>query len=208
MKAIKQNLVHEKLAVRIPTAIVLYLALFFGSAILSYFLLPEGLLRNKNPLQNWEVSNSLLVGALQIFSYNLLSVLVILCANLFANAGQQDGIYLPYGYIGLAVLYTLNGITLGTWSFSVEREWIPLADRLLQTFNLAQRAGLWEMLGQLLIACATAGIAIVKVNGKDVSSRKLREVRLSGIEKGALALGVCLMLAGALIESNAILQRL
>jgi UPF0716 family protein affecting phage T7 exclusion len=78
----------------------------------------------------------------------------------------------------------------------------------LQTFNLAQRAGLWEMLGQLLIACATAGIAIVKVNGKDVSSRKLREVRLSGNEKGALALGVCLMLAGALIESNAILQRL
>lgn len=48
------------------------MALTLAAACLSWPLLPEGLLKNANPLWNWAVSSRPLVGGLQIFGFNLI----------------------------------------------------------------------------------------------------------------------------------------
>lgn len=66
------------------------MALTLAAACLSWPLLPEGLLKNANPLWNWAVSSRPLVGGLQIFGFNLIFACVLVGANLFAR-GPQGG---------------------------------------------------------------------------------------------------------------------
>ena len=58
------------------------MALTLAAACLSWPLLPEGLLKNANPLWNWAVSSRPLVGGLQIFGFNLIFACVLVGANL------------------------------------------------------------------------------------------------------------------------------
>jgi hypothetical protein len=97
-------------------------------------------------------------------------------------------------------------VVLGTWSFSMAGPAVPLWDRVLRTFDLAHRAGLWEMTGQMLIACAAARIALIRTSGKTTVTRSLRAVRLTRAEGLTLVSGLALMLAGAFVESRAILS--
>jgi len=113
MIKIKQNLVNKKLSVRVATAIVLYFILFFVLTILSHYLLPTEFLMSKNSVIDWETSNNLFTSTLQIFTYNLISVFVILFANLFAFSNKNK-VFIPYGYLCLGVQFALNSITLGT----------------------------------------------------------------------------------------------
>lgn len=204
MIKIKQNLVNKKLSVRVATAIVLYFILFFVLTILSHYLLPTEYLMSKNSVIDWETSNNLFTSTLQIFTYNLISVFVILFANLFAFSNKNNG-FIPYGYLCLGVQFALNSITLGTWSFTVASIAPDLLDRLLRIFDIFHRSGLWEMLGQLLIMCATARIAIVKTNGKETVSKSIKEIRLRKTEIFLVAFGLCLMFVGAFVESYSII---
>jgi len=175
-----------------------------GVMILSYYLLPEGLLKNKHPLQNWETSDGNLVLTLQIFFYNMLSVLVIILGSLFGQKKEGETNYFSYGYLAFFALICMNGIVLGTWSFSVESVPVPLVGRITRTFDLIHRAGLWEMTGQLLITCSTAHIATVLTSGKKTTTRKIRDIRLTGPEKIVFMTGLVFMLIGAAVESIAI----
>jgi hypothetical protein len=204
MRSIKEKLTSDDVRVRVGTAALLFLILFFGLTIISYFLLPQGILKNKNPLQQWETSPHTLVLVLQIFFYNLLSVLVILIGNLFGSKRESESRYFPTGYTAFFLLICINGIVLGTWSFSVESEAVPLLDRLLRTFDLVHRAGLWEMAGQLFAVTATARIAIVRTSGRETLTGKFGDIRLRKPEKIILALGIAFILVGALVESIAI----
>jgi len=204
MKSIKEKLTSNDLRVRVGTAALLFLVLFFGLTIISYFLLPQGILKNKNPLQQWETSPHTPVLVLQIFFYNLLSVLVILAGNLFASKKESESWYFPTGYLAFFSLLCVNGIVLGTWSFSVECAAVPLLDRILRTFDLVHRAGLWEMTGQLFAVTSTARIAIVRTSGRETLTRKFSDIRLQKSEKIILALGIVFILVGALVESIAI----
>jgi hypothetical protein len=172
--------------------------------IISYLLLPEGLLKNKNPLQRWETSSNTVILTMQIFFYNMLSVLVIFLGSLFGQKKEQDKNYLSVGYITFFGMICINAIVVGTWSFSVESEAVPLLHRITRTFDLVHRAGLWEMTGQLLITCSLAHIATVLTSGKITTTKKFREIHLSRSEKYALAMGFILMLIGAIVESIAI----
>lgn len=183
---------------------LLLLILFFGVMIISYLLLPEGLLKNKNPLQSWETSGNTVIFTMQIFFYNMLSVLVIFLGSLFGQKKEQDKNYLSVGYIAFFGMICINAIVLGTWSFSVESEAVPLLNRITRTFDLFHRAGLWEMTGQLLITCSLAHIATVLTSGKNTITRKIREINLSRSEKLLLVLGFALMMIGAVVESIAI----
>ncbi len=196
----------ESLRDRVFFAFLLFLTLFFGVMFLSHFLLPEGLLKNKNPLQQWEESRDALVLTIQIFSYNMLSVLFILLGSLFGNKKDSEEHYFSIGYVAFFTQIALNGVVLGTWSFSMAGPAAPLLDRVLRTFDLAHRAGLWEMMGQMLIACAAARVAPVRTSGKTTVTRSLRHVRLTRAEGRTLVLGLILMLAGAFVESRAILS--
>lgn len=206
IRYVRAKLGGESLRDRVFFAFVLFLILFFGMMVLSHFLLPEGVLRNSNPLQQWEESGDVIVLTFQIFSYNMLSVLFILLGSLFGGKKEAEERYFSVGYVAFFTQIALNGIVLGTWSFSMAGPAVPLIERVTGTFDLAHRAGLWEMMGQMLIACAAARIAIVRTSGKATVTRSLREIRLTRFEGLTFAAGLVLMLAGAFVESRAILS--
>lgn len=201
---------HDKLGStafkeRIIWVLILFFALFFGSVVLSYYLLPEGILRAKNPLQSWQTSKNMCISTFQIFGFNLLSVLMILFASLFGRKKPCHKNYLSVGYTAFFALICLNGVTLGTWSFSVISTPVPLLGRFLRTFDLLHRAGLWEMLGQLFITCSVANIGIVLTDGKDTITKNVKDIRFLKSEKFGMAFGLVLMIIGAAVESMSII---
>lgn len=196
----------EKVFIRILTTYLCFLIVFNLVAVVSYYLLPAGLLRNKNPLHSWDTSPDMLVSTLQIFFYNLLSVIALVLANLFAIRNKKSNYYMPLGYTCFFVMICINAIILGTWSFSVVTDPVPLADRILRTFDLCHRAGLWEMSGQLFILCATTKISVILTSGNERNSRHIRTLKLSKPEIACIAVGILLMLTGAFIESYSIIN--
>lgn len=195
----------DSIASRITTTYMCFLIIFFTVTIVSYYLLPEGLLRGKHPLQNWDTSPNLMVSTMQIFSYNLLSVVVIILANIFSTRKTKADYFMPLGYLGFFAMITINAVVLGTWSFSVASDPVPLMARLIGTFDLLHRAGLWEISGQLFILCATAKISLIITEGKETIVKSYKTIRLSKPEIIILCTGLLLMLSGALIESYSII---
>lgn len=203
------NFFHEKLSSnrlkqRMLYSVLVFSIIFFGVTVIGYFFLPEGLIKNKNPLQNWETSSNRIILTLQIFFYNMLSVLVIILGSFFGKKEESQVNYLSIGYLALFTQFCINGVVLGTWSFSMGGEAIPLVNRIFRTFDLAHRAGIWEMMGQLFITCAVAHIATILTSGKKTITRKIRDIHLTRAEKIVLMIGFTLMLVGAIVESVAI----
>lgn len=201
--------IHDKLGSsnvkeRILWSVFIFFVVFFTVTVMSYYLLPQELLKGTHPLQNWDTSQNIFVCTMQIFWFNSISAIVMIAANLFSQKKGYHKNYIAIGYIAFFALISFNAVVLGTWSFSVESTPVPLCGRVLRTFDLAHRAGLWEMLGQLLIVSATAPIGIVITNGKETTTRSLRSVRLSKAEWWVLISGIVLMLTGAIVESIAI----
>lgn len=203
---VRGKLSSGRLVDRIGSALLLFLVLFFTMVILSYYILPEQLLKNKNPMQNWEADGNSIILTLQIFFYNMLSVGVIFIGSLFGQKKESHANYLSIGYLAFFVQICINGVVLGTWSFSMgDTASAPaLISRILGTFDVVHRAGIWEMMGQMLITCALARIAIIRSNGKQTTTRKFKEIHLTRSEKLVLLLGFVMMLTGAIIESIAI----
>lgn len=204
MNYIRKKLSSPFLKERAIFTTILFFVLFFTVVILSYFFLPEGFLKSKNPLQNWETSGNTFILTLQIFFYNMLSVMIIVLGSLFGKKKDSEKNYLSTGYLAFFTLICINGIVLGTWSFSSAGEAVPLLSRITHTFNLTRRAGLWEMMGQLLITCAIAHVATILTSGKNTVTRKIKDIRITNPEKLLLAAGFVLMFIGAVIESIAI----
>jgi membrane protein implicated in regulation of membrane protease activity len=202
----RRNLASENVYLRIATTCFLFVVIFFTITTISYFLLPEGILRSKNPAQNWDTSDNLLVSTLQIFLFNQLSVVMILIGNTFSSRKNSEQNYLPIGYLAFFTQILINAVTLGTWSFSVVTEAVPLLDRIMGTFDILHKGGLWEMSGQLLILCATAKISIIMTDGNKTSVRSWKEVILSKQEVFIFFGGLLIMLTGAFIESFSIMS--
>mgnify|MGYP000852397332 FL=1 len=204
MIVVRNKLCSSDLRTRIQITFLIFIILFFGVTVFAYYLLPEGLLKNKNPLQNWEASGNAIISAIQIFLYNSMSIMVIFLGSLFGRKKESETQYLSLGYQAFFTLITINAIVLGTWSFSVESESLPLITRLLRTFDLLHRAGLWEMSGQLLFTCSLAQSAIVLTNGKNTTTGKIKDIHLIRSERIAIVVGILFLLVGALVESTAI----
>ena len=199
------GLAGPSLGRRVLTAGLLVLGWFVLVTLASGWLLPEGVLRGRAPGQGWEGSGDVLVLALQILAYNLISVVVIAGASFFATAYRwTDGRYLSVGYLVLAVQVTLNAVVLGTWSFSTSLAAPPLGERLLGMLDLTQRSGLWEMAGQVLVASALARMATVRTHAGTTTTRPWSQARPSRAEVGVVALGLALMALGAAIEAFAL----
>lgn len=177
----------------------------FGVTILSFYLLPEGFLLRKNGISDFKTSENLFLCAVQIFLYNMLSVSFIFFGSAFARKKEGEKAYRSYGQVGFFVFILLNAVTLGTWSFTVNTNSVPLAERLLRTFDIVHNAGLLEMYGQLLITSALATKHLVMTEGRKTSTRKIQEIPISKSEILTLIAGFLLMFAGALVESHAII---
>lgn len=214
MSALRDRLTSSRLRHRVMAAAAMTFVLFHTAVIVSYLLLPEGALRGRQPLQGWQESPEPALLAVQIFCFNLVSVLLIALASLFARARPGRSGYLSVGYLVFFVLVGVNGVVLGTWSFSSAGAPVPLPERLLGTFDLVHRAGLWEMAGQLLISCALAHSWLVRTvsaprsarqrTDRQTTTRRLREIRPPRAERLAVGAGLLLMALGAVIESHAI----
>lgn len=204
LKYFRGKLSSDSIKERLLFTFLLFLILFFGVVIISYLFLPEGFLKNKNPLQNWRTSSNTFILTLQIFFYNMLSVLVIICSSLFGKKKEVETSYLSVGYLTFFTLIFINGIVLGTWSFSMGSAAVPLLFRIARTFDLAHRAGLWEMMGQMLITCAVAHLSLIFTSDKNTVTRKTKDIHLKKSEKIVLIVGFALMLIGAIVESIAI----
>ena len=136
MNYLREKLSSNNLKDRVIWSVILFLILFFGIVVISYFIFPEGLLKNKNILQSWKSSDNVLILTLQIFFYNLISVLIIFLASLFSKKNKGNQNYLSIGYTVFFTLISINAIVLGTWSFSVESIAAPLFERIINIFDV------------------------------------------------------------------------
>ena len=135
-----------------------------------------------------------------------MSVVVILFANTLSWRRNKEDCFMPLGYLAFFAQITINAVVLGTWSFSVATDAVPLLYRLIGTFDILHRAGLWEMSGQLFILCATTKISLIICDGKETIKKNWRTIKLSKQEIIVIGIGLTLMLIGALIESYAIIN--
>ena len=203
---IKRNLTSDDVFLRIITTYICFLLVFFSVTIVSYYLLPQGLMLNKNPLKNWDTSPNLIISSLQILAFNLLSVVVILFGNTFLVRRNKSQYFVPLGYLAFFAGIIINAVVLGTWSFSAVTDAIPLISRLIGTFDIFKRAGLWEMSGQIFILCSTVNISLIITDGKETSTKNWKTIKLTKKEIIVFSVGLILMLLGALIESYAIIN--
>lgn len=201
---VKEGLVSERVSVRILWLTLVFVIVFFGTVILSFYLLPEGLLLRKNTVTDFQTSENVLLCAAQIFFFNMLSVAYIFLGSAFARKREGESAYRSYGQIGFLVFVLLDAVTLGTWSFTANPNAVPLLDRMVRTFDVVHNAGLLALFGQLLITSALATKYLVMTEGKTTTARSIREIRINKAEFAALVGGFALLAAGALVESRAI----
>jgi len=204
IKFIRKKLYSGNVWSRIAMLICIFCFAFFGVTIISYYLLPKGFLSNQSNMKDFETSTSLLVCTLQIFFFNMISVLCILVASIFSR--KKGEIYVSSGYYCFVLFVIINAITLGTGSFSEAVVDVALFERIISMFHITKHAGLVEMLGQVLIACSLANKSLVMTDGKQTTTRKLKEINYTKTEIAVFAIGLIIMFLGALIESNTIIK--
>lgn len=204
IKFIRKKLYSDNVWSRIAMLICIFCFVFFGVTIISYYLLPKGFLSNQSNMKDFETSTSLLVCTLQIFFFNMISVLCILVASIFSS--KKGEIYVSSGYYCFLLFVIINAITLGTGSFSEVVVDVALFERIISMFHITKHAGLVEMLGQVLIACSMANKSLVMTDGKQTTTRKLKEINYTKTEIAVFAFGLIIMFLGALIESNTIIK--
>ena len=202
---IREKLTSDKLFERIITLTIIFLLVFFGVTILSYYLLPEGFLLNKNNGTNFNSSTNIIICTLQIFAWNMISVVAIFIGSLFSKKNNDQQQYLSLSYFVFIVLILLSAITLGTWSFSFKTESVPLLERIISMFNITERAGLVELYGMLLITCSLANKSLVMSIKNKTITKKMKDIKWNKKEIICAICGMLLMLIAAFIESKSII---
>jgi len=202
---IRKKLTSDKLFERIITLTIIFLLVFFGVTILSYYLLPEGFLLNKNNGTNFNTSTNIIICTLQIFAWNMISVVAIFIGSLFSKKNNDQQQYLSLSYFVFIVLILLSAITLGTWSFSFKTESVPLLERIISMFNITERAGLVELYGMLLITCSLANKSLVMSIKNKTITKKMKDIKWNKKEIICAICGMLLMLIAAFIESKSII---
>ena len=202
---IRKKLASDKLFERISTLTIIFLLVFFGVTILSYYLLPEGILLNKNNGTDFNTSTNIIICTLQIFAWNMISVVAIFIGSLFSKKNNDQQQYLSLSYFVFIVLILFSAITLGTWSFSFKTESVPLLERIISMFNITERAGLVELYGMLLITCSLANKSLVMSIKNKTITKKMKDIKWNKKEIICAVCGMLLMLIAAFIESKSII---
>ena len=88
-KKIIDGTVDDNIYKRIGWMYLSFFLIYIPIIILSYFLLPDGILRGKHPIVSaLELSPNLWVSTLQIFGYNLVPTSLIIGASLIAQTSR------------------------------------------------------------------------------------------------------------------------
>lgn len=210
MKALQRivnGVTDDSVYKRIGWMCVSFFALFVPTTALSFYLLPEEILRGRHPIiSRLAFSPNLWVSTLQIFGYNLIPTALIMGANLLAQQSRvSKERYVPVGYTAFWGLTVLFAVVLGTWSFEVTAAAPPLHRRLLRILDVSHHSGLLEFFAYLLAAVTSFRFTLWYSDRKRiVASRTWQEVSLTSLEKALLILAFLLLLCAALVESYAI----
>lgn len=191
---------------RFVSMYLMFFLVFYSMVVISQLILPEGILRGRNTGNLFETSTNIWLSSLQIFSWNMLSIIVLMIANLFAYRSDEREPYVSYGFMSMIVWAIIDGVTLGTNSFGIHRENTELLVKLLGTFDLLHRAGMWELTGLVCIASVFQQKSIVLTTKKITTVKKFRELNYTKADLCFLILGLTLMIIGAIIESLGIIQ--
>jgi hypothetical protein len=152
----KRLLCHDSLYVRFLALFGLGLVLFTLAWTLSYYLMPEGVLRGRTGsamLAGDEAAGSFIAEWLRIVALNLLAGSLIVLANrIYRFRGY------PLGYIIPLAWLTTYAICLGTNSFSIQ-----LPERMAPSLAVFGRTGLYEIAAFTLVAAATYSINLYDV---------------------------------------------
>jgi len=209
LKAVVNGVTDEGVGTRIGWMALTFFAIYVPVTIVSFYLLPEGVLRGKHPIiSRLHFSPTVWVCALQIFAYNLVPTGLIVTGNLLA---QQSRLvkhrYVPIGYTAFWGLTALFAVITGSWSFDVVATAPPLLERFTRLLDISRRAGLLEFSAYLLAATASFGLTLWYSDGKTiVATRGWRDVSLTRTEAGLLMLALILLLCAACVESHAIAE--
>ena len=148
----KRLLCHEAWPVRSLSLLGLITVLFVVTWTLSYYLLPEGILRGRSGaavLAGEEAASSFALEFLRIAAINLVMMGVVIFANRLLRVYGY-----PLGYL-LPVIWSMTyAVTLGTNSFS-----IPLPEPMAPSLQVLGRSGPYEIAAYVLAATATYGVS-------------------------------------------------
>jgi hypothetical protein len=154
LASIKNWLNNDNVLVRLITLWLICALLFTLSWTVSYYLLPEGILRGKLLAGRLPIETDRMITTfLRIFSFNLfVAGGLIVFANLF-QVGDT-----PLGYLVVCSHSIIYGILLGTNSFG-----IPAPDRFAPSLStLLSRSGIFEISAYIAIASATRRLVILR----------------------------------------------
>jgi hypothetical protein len=156
----KRPLLHSKLPVRFLSLYVLSTAIFLMAWTMSYYTLPEGILRGRTGAQllaGNEPADSFLLEWLRIAAINLAAgTLFVIGPNLLRSHGYPMGYATPLAW---AILY---GIYLGTNSFT-----FPLPEgRMPPSLAVLLRSGPYEIAAYVLAAVSTYSLPRFELKGR------------------------------------------
>lgn len=178
---LRRYLMHEKLIIRFAALLVVVLLLFFGSWTLSYFFLPEGLLRGQNIAQVLAgddlAGNSVWLEWLRIFLINLGAMVILIIAPNYLRTEKDYTL----GYNTLSLLTIYLGIVIGTNSFSIAME-----GRMAPSIEILGGSGLYEIIAYVLGAAATATMSKYRLVGTwpKQTIEKIKEPRTKAEMRG------------------------
>jgi hypothetical protein len=135
----------------------------------------------------------------------MISVLAIIIGSLFSKRNNEKQNYLSLSYYVFFIVISMAAITLGTWSFTVTTESVPLIDRIISMFNITKRAGLIELYGTLLITCSLSNKALVMTTKNKTVTRKIKDIKWNKNEIICAIIGFMLMFIAAFVESKSII---
>ena len=209
LRRITNGVTDDNVCKRIGWMYVSFFALFVPVTVLSFYLLPQGILTGKHPIiSRLQFSSNLWVSTLQIFGYNLIPTFLIIGANLLAQQSRlSEEKFVPIGYTAFWGLTVLFAVVVGTWSFDVTSAAPPLHHRLVRILDVFHHSGLLEFSAYLLAAVTSFKFTLWYSDGKKiVASRTWKNVNLNRAEKIFLTLAFVLLLCAAFIEAHGIIQ--
>ena len=154
-------LLHQQLWRRFLALFCLVIIVFGVAWLLSYYLLPEGVLRGKmggQILAGADAANTMAAEWARIFSINIaICAFFMILPNLIK---VENGI--PLGYYTVLIQSIIYAITLGTNSFT-----FPLpGGKMFPTLEVLTRSGPYEIAAYTLAVTATYAIARYQLKGR------------------------------------------
>ncbi len=148
----RKFLCRKNIIIRFIGLYLIGLFIFIAAWFLSFYLFPEGLMRDTSlasKLAGSDISVSIGKELTRIFIVNLIMSTVIVLFNLSFRINN-----IPLGYLIPPIWFLLYGLILGSNSFT-----FAMDERIAPSLSVLGRSGLYEMAAYTLIAVSTYNIS-------------------------------------------------